>query len=134
RTHLGFVDDLLRPAALDRPLAVVQQRLEAICQHGQAELRALLHQTRSRGRQRAARRPLAAYAVFAGFVGIPRPPGVSSWLMMRFCKISIAVLPSVLVLSRVALDSIASISCTTAPKALEISISRMFDMLVVLLL
>ena len=43
----------LRPARLDRPLAVVQQRPVAVRQHGQAEGGALLHHTCSRCRRNA---------------------------------------------------------------------------------
>ena len=41
--HFGFIDAPLRPALLDRPLTVVEQRLKTIGQHGQAEGGALLH-------------------------------------------------------------------------------------------
>ena len=51
--HFGFVDDPRRPARLDRPLAVVQQRLVAVRQHGQAEGGARLHQICSRCRRNA---------------------------------------------------------------------------------
>ena len=53
RPHFGFIDDPRRPARLDRPLAVVQQRLETIRQHGQAEGGARLHQICSRCRRNA---------------------------------------------------------------------------------
>ena len=51
--YFGFVDAPLRPAFFDRPLTVVQKRLVAVRQHGQAEGGALLHQICSRCRRNA---------------------------------------------------------------------------------
>ena len=53
RAHFGFIDDPPRPALLNGTLAVVQERLEPVCQHGQAEGGALLHHTPSRCRLNA---------------------------------------------------------------------------------
>src|SRR5215831_5687009 len=62
---------MLWPALLDRPLAICQQRLEAILQHGQAEGGARLHQFGSLGSSAATqRREQSALQLCSAFLAL----------------------------------------------------------------
>src|SRR5262249_49248136 len=69
RQHLGLIDSVLWPSLLDRPLAVVEQRLEAVPQHSQAIGGARLHQILPLRLRYSTRRP----APFAASIPILIP-------------------------------------------------------------